>query len=380
MTKRLLCFLLLLCCSFSGCAGRNVEEELLVIVLAIDRAESGNVTVAVKVPANASAAGAENGAGDSQGQSGYMQLEATGHSFTDAVSMLNATTPRRLNFSQVREVVIGDEAARRRDFATLLTQIDALPRFRCSAAVIICRGSALQFAENQKPIVGMRLSRYAENTLANYAGKGFTPNTDLCAGRRDLDGGFRDPLFILGDVNDFSGADEPSPDNSLSAEAGDLPRRSIEAVEMFGAAATDGVSVCGYLTGYEMALLHLIEGHVEALTVRVDGVPLHVTASGPAALSVDVSRSPAVLRVDLRCEAKYPQGSEVDENNLQTLLERDIFALIAHLQALRCDGVGFGQIAVRRFLTVQDWEAFGWREVYTAAQAQVRVTVQLRGS
>ena len=203
--KRLLCFLLVLCCSFSGCAGRNVEEELLVIVLAIDRMEQGSVTVAVKVPANTAAAGDSSGTSDSQ--AGYLQLEATGHSFTDAVSMLNATTPRRLNFSRVREVVIGDEAARQRDFAKLLTQIDALPRFRCSAAVIICRGSALEFAKNQKPIVGMRLSRYAENTLANYAGKGFTPDTDLCAGRRDLDGGFRDPLFILGAVNDFSGAD-----------------------------------------------------------------------------------------------------------------------------------------------------------------------------
>ena len=100
-----------------------MEEELLVIVLAIDRIASGNVTVAVKVPANTSAAG--NSEEDGQGQSGYMQLEATGHSFTDAISMLNATTPRRLNFSQVREVVIGDEAARQRDFAQLLTQIDA---------------------------------------------------------------------------------------------------------------------------------------------------------------------------------------------------------------------------------------------------------------
>ncbi len=376
--KRLLCLLLILCCSFSGCASRNVEEELLVIVLAIDRAEQGDVTVAVKVPANTAAAGDSEGTSD--GQAGYMQLEATGHSFTDAVSMLNATTPRRLNFSQVREVVIGDETAKQRDFVRLLTLIDALPRFRCSAAVIICRGSALEFAENQKPIVGMRLSRYAENTLANYAGKGFSPDTDLCAGRRDLGAGFRDPLFILGAVNDFSKTDEPQTENSLSAEAGDLSRHSIEAVEMFGAAATDGVAVCGYLTGYEMALLHLIEGHVEALTVRVDGVPLHVTASKPAALGVDLSSSPAILRVDLRCEAQYPQGSETDEKAVEMLLERDILSLITNLQAMRCDGAGFGQIAVRRFLTVQEWEAFGWREVYTSARVQVHVSVQLRGS
>lgn len=376
--KRLLCFLLIPCFLFSGCASRNVEEELLVIVLAIDRTGEENVTVAVKVPANTAAAG--NGKESSDGQAGYMQLEATGHSFTDAVSMLNATTPRRLNFSQVREVVIGEEAARQRDFAKLLTLIDALPRFRCSAAVIICRGSALKFAENQKPIVGMRLSRYAENTLANYAGKGFTPDTDLCAGRRDLDGGFRDPLFILGAVNDFSSADEPQADNSLSAEAGDLPRKSIEAVEMYGAAATNGVSVCGYLTGYEMALLHLIEGHVEALTVQVNRMSLHITASRPAALTADIASQLAVLRVELHCEAQYPQGSETDERAVEALLEQDIRSLMAHLQALRCDCIGFGQIAARRFLTVQAWEAFRWRDVYAAAQIQVRVRVQCRGS
>ena len=183
--KRCIPLLLISCLLLCGCADRQVEEELLVIVLAIDQADSGKVSVAVKVPANSSAAGGGSG-GQEQDQAGYMQLEATGQSFSDAVSMLNATTPRQLNFSQVREIVIGEAAAKQPDFGPLLQQIDALPRFRCSAAVIICRGSALSFSEKQKPYVGMRLSRYAENTLANYAGKGFTPSTDLCSGVRDF--------------------------------------------------------------------------------------------------------------------------------------------------------------------------------------------------
>ncbi len=376
--KRMLCLLLFVCFLFSGCASRNLEEELLVIVLAIDRTEQGDVTVAVKVPANTSAAG--GGEGDENSPSGYLQLEATAHSFAEAVSMLNATTPRRLNFSQVRETVIGEAPARQRDFSKLLSQIDALPRFRCSSAVIICRGSALEFAKNQKPILGMRLSRYAENTLANYAGKGYTPDTDLCAGLRDLGGGFRDPLFILGAVNDFSGTDAPGNENGLSAEAGALPRKSLEAVEMFGAAATDGISVSGYLTGYEMALIHLIEGHVEALTVQADGVPLHITASSPAALDVDLSACPALLRINLNCEAQGPPGEKVDEQKVQARLQQDILSLIAHLQALRCDGLGFGQVAVKRFPTVQAWEAFGWRNIYVSAQAEARVKVQCRGA
>ena len=56
-------------------------------------------------------------------------------------------------------------------------------------------------------------------------------------------------------------------------------------------------------------------------------------------------------------------------------LETEIGAVIRHLQALRCDGAGFGDAAVRQCLTVQDWEALSWRDVY--AEAEVAVTVNL---
>lgn len=366
-------FLFALCCLLlCGCSDKKVEEELLAIVLSVDQTDAGDMTVAVKVPVLSSASGENQGGGGDA--SGYMQLEATGHSFTDAVSMLNATTPRPLNFSQVREIVVGEAAARRPDLGRILSQIDALPRFRCSAAVIVCRGEARRFSEKQKPYLGMRLSRYAENTLANYAGKGFTPSTDLCAAVRDWGGGFRDPLLILGAVNDFSAPSTLDGENSLSAQAGDLPRKSAEPVEMFGAAATDGVSVSGYLTGYEMALLHLLSGHVEALTLETNGVPLHITAEAPASIGVELNARPVTLKIDARCVIHYPAGSPPDEKAVSARLENEIAAVIRHLQALRCDGVGFGAAAARRFLTVGQWEAFGWKQKYTEASLSVTVT------
>ena len=374
--KIALAMLLIFCLLLTGCAGRQVEEELLVIVLSVDQTETGDIKIAVKVPANASATG--DSAHQEISQDGYLLLQAVGRSFADAVSMLNATTPRRVNFSPVREVVIGESAAGREDFQQILRQIDAIPRFRCSAAVIICRGEALAFAEQQKPYVGMRLSRYAENTLANYAGKGFTPSTDLCAGLRDLGCGFQDPLFILGALNTFSNDQPLDESNSLNAYAGRLPRKSMEAVEMFGAAATNGVCVSGYLSGYEMALIHLLGGHVEALLLEIDGRQLQITALGPARLSVDLSARPVRLSAALQCEAHYSPGDPPDEAQVQARLQRDIFALIRRLQQLGCDGLGFGNIAVRQFSTVQGWEALDWRGLYAQAEASVQAKVRFR--
>ena len=374
--KRKLTVLMLLCLLLTGCAGRQVEEELLAIVLSVDQTEEKDIAIAVKVPANASASG--NTENKEVSQDGYLLLKAVGRSFTDAVSMLNATTPRRLNFSQVREVVIGDAAARREDFQRILRQIDAIPRFRCSAAVIICQGEALAFAERQKPYVGMRLSRYAENTLANYAGKGFTPSTDLCAGLRDLGYGFQDPLFILGALNDFSNESPVDEQNSLNAYAGRLPRKSMEAVEMFGAAATNGVCVSGFLSGYEMALIHLLGGHVEALFLEENGTQLQITAQRRAKLNVNISARPIQLSVCLSCEARFPPGDPPDAAAVQDRLRQDILALIRHMQRLGCDGLGFGSVAVRQFFTVQAWEELGWRTLYEQAEPTVQVTVRLR--
>ena len=370
--KRLLLLFLLCLLLLTGCTPRQLEEDLLVIVLTVDRLETGDVTVSVKAPRNASGESADDK---------YLTVEATGCSFSDAITMLNAATPRPLNFSQVREVIIGENAAKQEDFARLLQQIDALPRFRCSAAVIVTKGEAKAFSKAQKPYLGTRLSRYTETTLSNYAGKGFTPKTTLCDGVRDLGYGFCDPLFILGAVNDFSESVPDTHEKTLDNEAGALPRKSAESVEVFGAAATDGVRVSGYLTGYEMALLHLMEGHVEALSLRdPNGIAVRVAALRPAEVRVEVRRTPIRLSVRVFCEGQHTPGFTPDAEYLKDLIQKDISDLISHMQSLRCDGFGFGRVAVRQFLTIQDWEQLHWRNAYCQAETDVEVLLTLRES
>ena len=76
---------LLGCLLLTGCANRQFEEELLAIVVAVDQ-QQGSVRLAIKAPA------VHAGAGD---QEDYLQLEAGGASFAQAVTVLNASTPPR---------------------------------------------------------------------------------------------------------------------------------------------------------------------------------------------------------------------------------------------------------------------------------------------
>ena len=382
--KRMAVLLLCLSLCLSGCASRQLEEQLLVISLGLDKMEDGHIRLSVKVPSNSGSSGGgqsgggEEGASSGGDQMGYLLLEATGRAFSDAMNVLHATTPRTLNFSQIREVVFGEAAAADKDFADMLEAVISLPRIRENAALVACKGDANTFIEAQKPYVGIRLSRYIETTLLNYAGKGFVPNTFLGRAVQDLRYGFQDPLLIYGAINTFANAPAEEK-NALDAKAGTLARKSVNKVELFGAAATDGVSVSGVLTGYEMALLHLVQGDVQYLNIQAgDGLAIPIFAVCPATLGVKMGETPVRLTVRLVCEAHLLPDEPADAEALRTVLERDITAAIGHLQALRCDGLGFGNIAVRSFATVQEWESISWRDRYTSAQVDVQVTVHMR--
>lgn len=353
--------LLLLTLAFTGCANRAFEEELLVIALAVDQEEEG-VHLAVKAPA----------AQQTEADKGYLQLEIWGESFPQAITLLNASTPRRLNFSQVREILIGESAAREH-LPALLEQIGAIPRMRGAAVPIVCRGSACETAEQLKPYMGLRLSRYTENTLTDSAGKGFTPNTTLAQALRDLGSGMSDPLFILSGVNDFS---TPPESRSLSTLAGKLPRKSIDPIDLFGAAATDGQQVTGFLTGEEMALLHLLTGDGHTFSAPETGHALHLVARGPAQLAVREKPDGLSLEVRLLCHVNASPGVPVDIPALTQRFTSALESLLRRLQSLRCDALGFGSLAVRRFATIDAWEARQFRRQYEQASVAIYLTLR----
>lgn len=358
--------LLLAMLLLTGCGGRQMEEELLVIVLAADRDGEGNFRLSVKAPA---ATQQEND------EKGYLTLEAQGGSFAEAMMLLHASTPRRLNFSQVREVMLNNEAAENDSLPALLREISALPRFRGAAAVIVCPGGACEAAARVKPYMGLRLSRYTEDSLTDASEKGFTPSVTVLTALRDLGSGLADPLLILGDINRFS---EEGPSGAgLRAVAGDLARKSADPIDLFGAAVTDGKKVTGYLTGDEMALLHLLTGGGHFYAENLDTRPVTLYARTPAELSVRLSDRPIRLEIRLLCDARCAPGDAVNEAALRAQEEERIRALIQRLQRLDCDALGFGSRAARGFLWIRDWEKLDFKRLYREADVSVHFTARV---
>lgn len=381
MKKWTLMVLACLCLFLSGCMSREVEEQLLVIVMGVDMEENGHYTLSVKVPSNTSGGQDSSSSKEAEkggNQMGYLTLHASAPQFARATELLLATTPRSLNFSQVQEIVIGKKLAQSDQFPLLLQQIYALPRIRTQAIMVVCEEDAKGFVEEQKPYVGSRLSQYIEVSILNYAGKGFVPTTTLSQTLQEMGYGWRDPLLILGALPKEETKKEDT-ENVLNVDAGALAPTSVNAVKLYGAAATDGIKVSGTLTGYEMALVNLLRGHAQSLTLTDDkGFALPVYVRAPATRTVDVANSEMTLGIQLMCEVHYVADLPPDPEQIARQLQTEITDMVKKLQSLRCDGLGFGDIAVRRFLTIRQWEDFHFREKYETAGVDVQVQVRLK--
>ena len=159
MKKACLFLWLCVCCALlGGCGGgQEIESCLFVLSMAVDPAPDGNLTVTIKAlsgtqEAAAGTAGAsaqsssaaqqspppENGGAESP-EPGYIVMSATAPSCLRALNMLSSTTPRNVNLSQLREIVVSRMLAETDATLSILREIHSMYRANGEAIVVVHR-------------------------------------------------------------------------------------------------------------------------------------------------------------------------------------------------------------------------------------------------
>ena len=369
--KRLALFAL--CCAallLTGCGGTELETQVLVISMGVDMEESGAVTLSMKVPSiTGSGASKEDQPG---GKEDYLLLSGRGADWHNALETLKATTPRSLNYSQVREIVLSESLARSTRFRELLESVYTLPRMRAMAVVVVCSGKAEEFLDKQKNYIGKRLSKYLDATLRHYATQGFVPETTLSETVRDLSYGYHDPLLLYGALNDFK-QETPPKGEPMDQLAGALARKSVNPIDLTGAAVTDGSRVRGLLTGHEMELVNLLRGSLREMSFLTETGYVTLRPDGGGSLSV---RDEA-LHIQVSVAASRTSEGMTDADGVRRLLESELVTLVRKLQSMDSDALGFADHVIRRFSTVAQWEEYGWKQRYPTLDVTVEASVRM---
>lgn len=387
--------LLALLPALSGCSGgQEIESCLFVLSMAVDPAPGGNLTVTVKAlsgtqeatdgalsgasaqdTAQAPADSAGKGApGPETAEPGYIVLSATSSSCLRALSLLSATTPRTLNLSQLREVVLNRTLAETDATLSILKEIHAMYRANGEAVVVVTPDDAGDFIRRQRAILGIRLSKYLEVLFEHYAQLDvIPPDAQLASVIAAMESHAMDAAAVYAAGNAFDSPLVLSGDSDLDRLPGHLPRTSPAENEYLGSALFSGARMTGVLTGDETALLCLMMGRAQQRTVFIGNAQYktNLRTRVRRAIAEDGALS---VRIGMNLTRIAGEAGEAPDA-IAREIEQSCVQVLRRLQAASCDAAGFGLIAARRYPDIPAWEAAGWENAYEALP--VRVSAQL---
>ena len=190
-----------------------------------------------------------------------MTLSATADSCLSALNLLSATTPRSVDLSQLREIVLNETLARTDATLTVLRQIDALYEANGGAVVVVTPDDAGDFIRRQYAMFGVRLSQYLDVLFDHFAQLGTIPaSAQLSAVLGAMTSSTADAAAVYAAGNAFDATLVLGGRSETDRLPGHLPRTSPAKNEYLGSAVFSGTRMVGTLTGDETAILRMISG------------------------------------------------------------------------------------------------------------------------
>ena len=146
----------------------------------------------------------------------------------------------------------------------------------------------------------------------------------------------------------------------------------------------------GILSGQNTQLLLMATGDFQTGDMQL---PLP-DGSGMATAAVRMQRAPktelalseppaALVRIHLEADLLHPEilgntSNEELEAHFAHLLEQRLQAVFLTCRALGSDAFGFGKLAVKKFSSVSEWEAYDWKARFQGLEARFEVSVVIQ--
>lgn len=388
MKKRIFfLFLLGTCLLLSGCTGgQEIESCLFVLSMAVDPAPDGNLTVTVKaLSGTQEAAGGAASPAPQPGNSsadtglevpepGYIVMSATAPSCLRALNMLSSTTPRTVNLSQLREVVISRTLAETDATLTILREIHSMYRANGEAIVVVTPDDAGDFIRRQRAILGVRLSKYLEVLFDHFSQMDtIPPNAQLASVITAMESSSIDATAVYAAGNTFTNTIVLSGSADMDRLPGHLPRTAPAENEYLGCALFSGPRMTGTLTGEETGLLCLMMGQAQRRATFIEGSLYRTNLPTRVRRRIDPD---GTLSVHIAMNLRHIAGeARHSGEEIAARIEREAVAVLLRLRAASSDAVGFGRIAIRKSPDIPHWEARNWPDEYE--QLGVRVSAEV---
>jgi len=378
------------------------DEVTFVLAVGFDKGVKDKLRLTVEFRTVKEGSSSKSSGSSGGGTGGdYTTITIDAPSFFTGINMINCGLPHKLNFMHTEYLVFSEEMAKA-GLSTYIASVIRYRQIRRSTAVIVAKGSAYKFLEENQSLITSTLSKKMALQVMESANTGYFPHITLEDFYDGIKSTYRQPIAILGGVNNSNSYQEDGEKASAfqSPEgqyyAGEMPRKGGSKVELYGTAVFDGDKMVGELTGDETRLLLMLMGDFKRgfFTIKDPKmpqyvVPLDVRTSRKTKIQVDIKNGKPYINAEIKLEGDILAIQSMinyEDLSLKPLLEKafeqqvksEMDALIDKCKKEKSDVFRFGTVACSKFLTIQDWEQYNWNKQFENAEVTVNVTFNIR--
>ncbi|MFG6495044.1 Ger(x)C family spore germination protein [Fictibacillus sp. UD] len=372
----------------SGCAGRVELNELLIVSsIGIDYKKNKTIVHFQVVNAGGTAGGQGGGPIGGSGGSVYTYTVA-GETIYDAVEKGRNILPRRLLFSHITSVIIGEKYARKKGIAPIFDFMERNHEVRDNIIMFVAKNSTA------KDILSLYTPIFKNpgESLKNRVRLAAT-STGISEGIKEKDivrwryGEFRDPVIQGVEIVKFSGNQDDT-SNLENIDANDKTYR-ISGLAVFNKDKmvtwlnndqTRGWSIINQRVKDIFIMSHKCDskkGNVGFMVKNVDAKTKVNYVDGQLKYVVNVKGKANLQEVTCAVDVGDPKSLLLMEKRINEELSSHIVSTVKEAQEKKTDIFGFGKLFYNKYPNV--WEKYkgNWKEEFANVELQTNVSIKL---
>lgn len=369
------------------------------------------LTLAIAVPEALAGGGGENGGGGQGDKPSVIVRSVVAPSIPAGLQLANTTVGRNLVASHNKALIFGKEAAEQGlvGYFPLLTRSR---QYRHDVPVLVADGRAADVLSAKTPLEAnapqflFKMERVARQI-------GYYPRTDVYQLLTDRESRGREMMLSIVRVDKLDslkssreGEEQPSgQEKSDGGQEGTNEQKVGEndGLQLLGAAVFKSDRMVAELGMIETQMVQLLEGALQAPTILVIPDPTSTNEQkeqGKISVEVRQERRPHIrvmqvepqphLHVTIVLDGEIidqsraeqgaftPEGLATVERSLEQVITKQMNDVVARLQQIGSDVIGFGDALRIRMKTEKQWEDYRWFERFHEAKIDIEVQVFIR--
>ena len=361
----------------------NIDNLAYVVGLGVDVGENDIYKVSFQFIPRSGEEKSESTSSSNRNKTVINTVEAP--SLNTAINLMNSYLARKINLSHCKVVIFSEEIAINgisKEIYSLVNNSQARP----STNIIICKNTAEKYIKDTNPVLENSITKYYELFPNSSKYTGYIYNATLGDFFSQLVSSTCEPFAILGGINSnmYNDNNNISPSNNIGdMKSTETSFSSLRGSENIGIAVFKEDKLVGELDATETLCISIIKGEVSSFLIHItnpkyneEEIDLIIYPSGQKKITVDILNGSPYITFSEKFVGKIYSASEDKEylntEEIKTLSElsnkylNNIITNYLYKTSLKyqSDINDFGKYALSKFLTVDDFEKYDWKNNY----------------